>query len=354
MKLELLSLRVKECGPLKDVKIDFTDGSGHARPVTVLGGANGSGKTTALELIVALADMLEPHSVSPQGVIRVGGSWDPGQEPPKPFLSVLDRAKYAQMDLSMDGGQMSVVKGEIPSDADLPPHVFGNKRSDRNRHLQIDADDIVSRVRHLIWQQRDSLVEFPRSDSGPGTESPLPWPSVLHFPHYRYLSEVEGRDVSKEEVLYEWVHRYKKVPAFSGSLHSYLIWLDYSDPPTFERVIQFLNSLDFEGKTFGVHRKSLKAIVQLTNGTTHPLEELSSGEQNLLIVLLELRRRLLPHSLVLIDEIENSLHPAFQHRMAQALLAMQKETPFQLIVTTHAPVFLDIFGTESARVLTEF
>ena len=84
------------------------------------------------------------------------------------------------------------------------------------------------------------------------------------------------------------------------------------------------------------------------------MEGMSSGEQNMLIMLLELRRRLLPHSIVLIDEIENSLHQAFQKKLAQALKRMQEQTPFQLIVTTHSVPIVETFGPASVRILTEF
>jgi predicted ATPase len=98
----------------------------------------------------------------------------------------------------------------------------------------------------------------------------------------------------------------------------------------------------------------LEVIVKTANGREHKLHELSSGEQNLLIMFTELRRKLLPGSVVLIDEIENSLHPAYQHRLAQGLLKLQQEVPYQLIVTTHAPAFVEIFGEENTRILTPF
>jgi recombinational DNA repair ATPase RecF len=41
---------------LKDIKIDFTDNA-KSQSVIVLGGANGSGKTTVLELIFVLAEL---------------------------------------------------------------------------------------------------------------------------------------------------------------------------------------------------------------------------------------------------------------------------------------------------------
>ena len=163
-----------------------------------------------------------------------------------------------------------------------------------------------------------------------------------------------GKQVQREDVHYQWTYQFKNVLSFEGSLDSYLIWLDYAEPETYAQVIDFLNGLDFDGKKFGVQRKELRAVVTTRDGQTHGVAELSSGEQNILIMLLELRRRLLPYSIVLIDEIENSLHAAFQHRLGQALKKMQAEVPFQLIVTTHSSEFARIFGPESVRILTEF
>ncbi|HAI70568.1 MAG TPA: hypothetical protein DCM38_14165, partial [Gammaproteobacteria bacterium] len=57
---------------------------------------------------------------------------------------------------------------------------------------------------------------------------------------------------------------------------------------------------------------------------------------------------------VLLDEIENSQHPDFQHRLAQNLLQLQRQIPFQLILTTHQPAFVKIFGEKGTRLLTAF
>jgi hypothetical protein len=179
-------------------------------------------------------------------------------------------------------------------------------------------------------------------------------PSMIYFPHSRNLEPVSGQQIHKEDASYSFIHLFQTARQFPGSLTSYLIWLDYAEPEQFSDVQKFLNGLDFDGKTYDIDRKKLDVIVKTANGHEHPLHELSSGEQNLLIIFTELRRKLLPGSVVLIDEIENSLHPAYQHRLAQGLLALQREVPYQLIVTTHAPAFVEIFGEENTRILTPF
>ena len=172
-------------------------------------------------------------------------------------------------------------------------------------------------------------------------------PSVLYFPYNRSFLPIKGDQLQREETKYEWIYRYEVVQTYAGSLDSYLIWLEYIEPENYAAAIQFLNEIDIEGKTFGISRRDLKAVVTTSNGGSHFLEDMSSGEQNLLIMLLELRRRLLPHSIVMIDEIENSLHPAFQHRIVNGLKRMQEMIPFQLIVTSHSLTILEAFGTQT-------
>ncbi len=326
MKLELRSIRVKNCGPLDDVRVEFYDDQGKTLPVCVLAGANGSGKTTLLEVIVGMA--------------RHSGSRLPSR---------LRNLEYAQLDFLIEGQEYSVVLGEKPSDVVLSANEMSIIHISKDRP---SSNTLLNRIMKQDLQQQNVEREFP--GFAPHLVNGNRPPSILYFPHTRSLEPVSGAQVTKEKLPYEFVHRFDVVRSFSGSLNSYLVWLDYAEPEQFKAAQSFLNELDFEGKTFHVQRKTLDVIVRTRDGHEHKLHELSSGEQNLLILLMELRRRLLPHSIVLIDEIENSLHPAYQHKLAQALLKMQQMIPFQLIVTTHSWEIAEIFGASAVRVLTKF
>jgi len=337
VKIQLQSLRAINCGPLRDVCIHFnTDGDS---PTTVLAGANGSGKTTALELIVGLAEMLLPLSELP------------------PLRPVLAQAEYAQMDLLVDGKEFSLFFGQKPTGTVLPENFFGRSGviGDFTDEYQ---GEIVSVIRARIHQQETHANVDPfdiiSEDDNRGERPYLTVPSVLFFPHTRVLLPVTGNQLHIEKVAYRWVYFYQIISEFKGSFESYLVWLDYVEQDSYLQAIQFLNDLNIDGKTFSIRRKDLKVLVKASNGGIHFLENMSSGEQNILILLLELRRRVLPHSIVLIDEIENSLHPAFQHQIVNGLKRLQKTIPFQLIVTSHSLTILEAFGTQSARILTQF
>ncbi len=327
MKLELRSIRVKNCGPLDDVRVEFYDEQGKTLPVCVLAGANGSGKTTILELITWLTS----------GML---GSlpWPPKSE----------SYEYAQLDWLVDGNDFSVIFGDIPIGISPPANHILNTRDNQWQVNGALSEKLLGKVR----LQENRAMKF-GGFSKPELNGSLV-PSLLYFPYERSFAAVTGNQIQKEQLSYHLVRRLDAVRSFRGSLNSYLIWLDYAEPEQFKAAQEFLNELDFEGKTFQVERKTLDIIVHTRDGHEHRLHELSSGEQNLLIILMELRRRLLPHSIVLIDEIENSLHPAYQHKLAQALLKMQHMIPFQLIVTTHSWEFAEIFGASATRVLTKF
>ena len=339
MKLQLRSLRAINCGPLRDVCVHFNTEGEH--PVTVLAGANGSGKTTALELIFSLAETLHPLYGTPGFTIHGSSIWE--------------RAEYAEIELLIDGEALSVFCGRRPSDAPLTGNSFSRLSLEQspspNYPLVWQKGPIAQKITELMRGLEKAILLI--SDEEPA-DDPLLLPSILYLPHHRFIGPVEAKQIQREDTEYCWTYRYNNVPSFEGSLDSYLIWLEYAEPEVFERVVKILNDLNFDGKTFSVRRKELKAIVTTKDGNTHYLEDLSSGEQNILIMLLELRRRLLPGSIVLIDEIENSLHPAFQYRIAEGLKRLQEMVPFQLIVTTHSPTFIEIFGTASTRILTEF
>jgi len=328
MKLELRSVRIKNIGPIDDIKVDFYDAKSKTLPVCVIGGANGSGKTTVLEIIFSLAEIL--HSGKAGAFLKS-----------KPD-------GYAQADWLIDEYDFSIFFGTLPDDAELKKEHCG---------IQVEGITFVSTPLYADLHQR---IENQQGNPLPWRLSETYWsannlvPSLIYLPHSRSLEPVSGQQIHKEDADYSFIHRFQTVRQFPGSLTSYLIYLDYAEPEQFSDVQQFLNGLDFDGKTFHIDRKKLDVIVKTANGHEHPLHELSSGEQNLLIIFTELRRKLLPGSVALIDEIENSLHPAYQHRLAQGLRKLQGEAPYQLIVTTHAPAFVEILGEENTRILTPF
>jgi hypothetical protein len=101
------------------------------------------------------------------------------------------------------------------------------------------------------------------------------------------------------------------------------------------KLIDVINER-FEYKQIGIDRRRGFEVLQDADSTV-ALSELSSGEQNELIVLYELLFMTVPGGLVLVDEPEISLHVAWQSRFLADLIDILKLTGTYAIVATHSP-----------------
>lgn len=78
-------------------------------------------------------------------------------------------------------------------------------------------------------------------------------------------------------------------------------------------------------------------FVKLDSGDELSLDALSSGEQHELVLMYELLFKVLPGTLVLIDEPELSLHVSWQKAFLPELISVAKAAGFTAIVATHSP-----------------
>jgi len=86
---------------------------------------------------------------------------------------------------------------------------------------------------------------------------------------------------------------------------------------------------------------------------TFPIEALSTGEKTLLSKVLNLYFKDIKNQIILIDEPELSLHPAWQNRVLKLYQNFAKENNCQIIIATHSPHIIGSAKNEWIRILTE-
>jgi predicted ATP-binding protein involved in virulence len=79
----------------------------------------------------------------------------------------------------------------------------------------------------------------------------------------------------------------------------------------------------------------LRLLFETPEGTVVSLRQLSDGQRAILLIMSEIALRNPAHGVVLIDEIEQHLHPRWQRALLEALLALLPTA--QYIITTQAP-----------------
>jgi predicted ATP-binding protein involved in virulence len=78
-------------------------------------------------------------------------------------------------------------------------------------------------------------------------------------------------------------------------------------------------------------------VVRDKNGSRIDLDSLSSGEQHELVLIYDLLFKVKPHSLVLIDEPELSLHVTWQKAFLRELFAIIDVVDIDVLLATHSP-----------------
>ncbi|MBO5669759.1 MAG: ATP-binding protein [Candidatus Methanomethylophilaceae archaeon] len=80
-----------------------------------------------------------------------------------------------------------------------------------------------------------------------------------------------------------------------------------------------------------------RIYIDLADGTTLPLESLSSGEKHILVIFYRLLFQTEPGSLVVFDEPEISLHVSWQQRLGPLLNDVCHLRDLQILIATHSP-----------------
>jgi predicted ATP-binding protein involved in virulence len=95
----------------------------------------------------------------------------------------------------------------------------------------------------------------------------------------------------------------------------------------------------FDYKELMIHRE-LGFVLVSGQGEPIQLEDLSSGEQNELVLLYELLFQTPANGLILVDEPEISLHAAWQSRFLADLIEILKLNDAYAVVATHSPMII--------------
>ena len=100
---------------------------------------------------------------------------------------------------------------------------------------------------------------------------------------------------------------------------------------------RFKHKILYANKDDGFLFKSSVISDENSNYKLIPLEQLSSGEKNELILFYKLIFNTSPHSLILIDEPEISLHISWQNKFISDLKEIHKLNKLDILIATHSP-----------------
>ncbi len=282
----------------------------------LLQGANGSGKTTILQVVLTLWRFLGDWLDSPGG--------PPSEKHLRHFLAEADLAAM-----------------EIVGLTSSQPLWLGVGKSREWQPLKEMHRGAL--FAGLVHGKDDWKIELPPVDllshrlrSLAGAES---FPNVVYFrPDGRSIRRPkEPRAKILDTTRFNWAAVYHP----TISLDSVLLTLKVHSPARFENCLRLVNmALVHRQKRITGFGATGRLIVEGTteSGVTyqHPIEELSSGEQQILLLVGFVAASLRPGGIVLLDEPDLHIHIGMVDQLLETMERVVQERKGQLIVASHS------------------
>lgn len=348
-QFRLAGLTLLDMGALRGTtKLNLMSPQNTPVNIYLIMGPNGAGKTTILESIYAAMQLLQSREHLAVGIDAID-TQDAGLQ--LDALVMLDDGTRSRVYL------LSIVAGT--------PGLLRNWNEQELRDVGAEEQIILTYKRrpsdHMIIRSPESnpeALEFSEAiierlgeqtaslfDIGNG------FPTVLYFPSDRGIRKPPTRDraVTRPDGLsYQPAHRFDADGAtWASSIDNLFVWFTWLDDKRDVLCRELVNNLIFRKakKLKAVDRPSLSVPVEVEGGATHRLDQLSSGERQLVQLVVRVASHMTGSTIVLIDETEQHLHLVMRRRLINIIKEWARDHEgMSFVLTSHQTDSMRILG----------
>jgi len=330
--MKVKRLHMKAFRGFDDLELEFDEN----KP-TVLVGVNGSGKSSILDCLVSLLSCLVAFIKFPPEVESDRKSlkfMSVRQDPEGQRLSFIKERGFHDLDIK---NNCDFTEDRVWVDFPNTKTLNCSVRREKNGYLELNSENMELFLKAKNEEDIDFLPVVYYPSNRAVLEIPLGIPKNFSFKEdaiFEFLEEAVGF-----ETFFEWFRLLEDIENEQRRDDP-----DYRDRGL-EAVRQAIYSLIPGFSDLRVRRSPLRMTVN-KNDRELIVNQLSDGERNLLALVGDLARRLAivypnldkpteGETVVLIDEIEQHLHPGWQREVIPKLTHTFPNCQF--IVTTHSP-----------------
>jgi ABC-type cobalamin/Fe3+-siderophores transport system ATPase subunit len=334
----LVNLTLFDMGALRgETEVPFRDPSGVPTNLFLIMGPNGAGKTTVLDAIHAGMALLAGRQHVSTGIEAV----DAGEAGFQldAVVQLDDGIKSYLRVVSIVAGKQGLLKSWTRSDLE-------SVGADRQIALNYGRRTLSGPIEALASSDPEALsfldAIIERLGESPGAlfGQSMTLPTVLYFPSDRGIRRAQNaRNIVRPETLgYAPARRFDTDGGiWSESIENLLVWFTWLGDERDVICRELVTELVFrKAKTLGaVERQTLSVPVETETGT-HRLDQLSSGERQLVQLVIRIAAHMTSSTIVLIDETEQHLHTVLRRRLINILKQWAREHEgLGFVMTSH-------------------
>ena len=346
--MKIRSIHLREVGPITERVVSFGDEwQGGIEDQILLSGPNGCGKSTVLRAVAILWSL--------------AGSWlfQPAGRPERlsPFRKRLEqwRSSAVIIDDFPVVGTLGLFFGEAADFDELKQEQSGVHWLGELGGETPGGNRVFREMIHRADEQTNKLSENYKLGMLSG-RSKLPNFIYLDGEDRRWVKSNKGKidEVLPDDAHLRWLTVYAPSTGWKGQLETSLINLKTIKPERYYKTIEDLNRF-LKPKRINPepHPVSLRLKIEIPpfdHRNDHTLDELSSGEKQVMTQIYLVSRWLEPGGVVMIDEPDLHLHPSLLSVFLSTLERLVKEREGQLILTSHNPELWRRYENKGVRI----
>ena len=348
--MKLHSLKIQNFRAIKDSGIlDFTDSLSKPRVVTLIVGPNGSGKTSILDAIQVVVRSLEnpQHPELREGLDFSVQQLVYSNSRVNRHASIKFEYSIQQDEALAINEVYRALNKSVPftdNKTDIPPVIKSSTAS-----WQYPPPDQQERKKFSISFSpvKSAKVLGARGQLKLATSQNKVLKSmfekvggICYLDQRRSLKLVKSFSKENEDNLpyddvLSWLREfYLKDKTWNQEKYGESYWA---------KIKRFFNKICYPTELIGLESgDDSDTLILGKNHVEYDLSQMSSGEHQILRILVGLVSERAKNSIVLIDEVELHLHPAWQTKLIQ-VLREDTESNNQYIFTTHSPFIKQLF-----------
>lgn len=341
--MRISAIETVDAGPLGTQTFDFVDGwSGEVADKILLSGPNGCGKSTLLDGIATVWRLLGywlTHNRAISGDFNFKQLPDWGG-----FMLKIDDMCFGENPTWIGFDRNNIMTSKIQHN-----QYMIEIKSDQKHKYEVKDNINNKNLKYLIENYHKMKV----SD----TPSSLPNIIFLDAEKRRWSSSPVGiGEFIADDLKQRWLSEYQPhQDSWRGQLEAGLLAMKAAKPDKFTKLLNHFNQF-LNGKQVlpDIILGRNRIQVQISNkAKIHRLDDLSSGERQVLIQLYMVERWMEKGGVVLIDEPDLYLHPSLIAGFLAQLEKMVAERNGQLIITSHVPEVWERYESRGMRVQME-